>query len=245
MNRETALMRLCLSYRSSSRTRKEKETMWYSSHGCDSALWRPQDTVLYKMGELGDISRETLNGEKLVLGVFSMSVWGRRCERVEGKGKEEFVFFFIPLVAISVLLSRLPVFHLVSTCVLYPGHKSISQAILCGQWFGEHFLLRKAFGHWVTSCFCESFFFFFLVTGAIIIILIEILSNFSFNFFLFREIHNANIGAKPSKLFVTHWNFNYSCISHAWCFFFFFLDSYILWVTILDRWMILFVLWSL
>lgn len=93
---------------------------------------RPQDTVLYKMGELGDISRETLNGEKLVLGVFSMSVWGRRRERVEGKGKEEFVFF-IPLVAISVLLSRLPGFHLVSTCVLYPDHKSISQAILCGQ----------------------------------------------------------------------------------------------------------------
>lgn len=54
---------------------------------------RPQDTVLYEMGELGDISRETLNGEKLVSGVFSVSVWGRRRERVEGKGKEEFVFF--------------------------------------------------------------------------------------------------------------------------------------------------------
>lgn len=43
MNREAALMRLCLSYlclsyRNSSRTRKEKETMWYSSHGCGSAL---------------------------------------------------------------------------------------------------------------------------------------------------------------------------------------------------------------
>lgn len=38
MNRETALMRLGLSYRNTSRTRKEKETMWYSSHGCGSAL---------------------------------------------------------------------------------------------------------------------------------------------------------------------------------------------------------------
>lgn len=38
MNRETALMRLGLSYRNSSRTRMEKETMWYNSHGCGSAL---------------------------------------------------------------------------------------------------------------------------------------------------------------------------------------------------------------
>lgn len=47
------------------------------------------------------------------------------------KGKED--FFFIPLVAVSLLLSRLPGHHLVSACVLYPGHKSTSQAILCGQ----------------------------------------------------------------------------------------------------------------
>lgn len=50
--------------------------------------------------------------------------------------------------------------------------------------------------------FCESF----CVIVAIIILLIRILSNFTFNFFLFGDILNINIGSKSSKLFIRHWS---------------------------------------
>lgn len=168
MNRETALMRLGLSYRNTSRTRKEKETMWYSSHGCGGALQKTSRHCPLQNGRnMGTLAERHWIGKNWCR-VYSVWVLGE--EGVKGKKRKENFIFFIPLVAVSVLLSRFPGYHLVSACVLYPDYKSTSQAILCGQWFGEHFLLRKAFGHWVTLCFCESFFF---VTVAIIIILIE------------------------------------------------------------------------
>lgn len=99
MNKETALRRWVL--RGAVVGRKRREPCGILVMVLVVLCRRTQDTVLYKVGKTWDISREILNGEKLVSGVLQYECLGRRCERKGGKGT---VCFFISPGAESALL---------------------------------------------------------------------------------------------------------------------------------------------
>lgn len=121
----------------------------------------------YGVREVWDISRETLDGEKLVSGVLQNECLRRKVRgRQEEKEEKEFVFSFLLVLNLCSCQDR---FH--CQCLYsVPRSQESQPGNPCGQWFGQHFLLRKAFDCWVTISFCESF----CVIVATIIILIGI-----------------------------------------------------------------------
>lgn len=118
-----------------------------------SALQRAQNTMGWE--KCGALAERHWMGKNWCQVYCSMSASGGREEGGRKRRRKRSLFFHFSWCWIYALVKT---DSTVSACILYPDHKRVSQAVLVGrQWFGQHFLLRKAFDCWVTISFCESF----------------------------------------------------------------------------------------